>query len=101
VPPGRRSRQPRHGLVGWSGPARARIQPGRAVLGPGQKNGSRAGLPGSGLHAHLYLEVSWPLRRDPTAETKRLTWHSVRAAFRSALIIRVCLVWLLALTFAP
>jgi hypothetical protein len=34
------------------------------------------------------LEVLWPLRQDPTAETKRLTWHSVRATFRSTLIIR-------------
>jgi hypothetical protein len=34
------------------------------------------------------LDVSWPLRRDPTTEIKRTTWHSVRAAFRSALIIR-------------
>jgi hypothetical protein len=32
VPPGGRNRQPRHDLVGWSGP-------GRAVLGPGQKKG--------------------------------------------------------------
>jgi hypothetical protein len=34
------------------------------------------------------LDVSWPLRRDPTAEIKRMTWHSVPTAFRSALIIR-------------
>ena len=34
------------------------------------------------------LDVSWPLRRDPTAKIKRMTWHSVRVAFRSALIIR-------------
>ena len=57
VPPGGRTQQPRHGLVKWAGLARARSQPGRAVLGPGQKNGPRAGLLCSGLHAHLYLSV--------------------------------------------
>jgi hypothetical protein len=36
-PPGGRTQQPRHGLVKWAGLARARSQPGRAVLGPGQK----------------------------------------------------------------
>jgi hypothetical protein len=54
VPPGGRSQQPKHGLVKWPGPARARSHPGQAVLGPGQKNGPHAGLPCSGLHAHLY-----------------------------------------------
>jgi hypothetical protein len=53
VPPGGRIRQPKHGLVYRAGPARARNQTGRAVLGPGQKTGPRAGLSGCGLHAHL------------------------------------------------
>jgi hypothetical protein len=34
------------------------------------------------------LDVSWPLRRDPTAEIKTMTWHSIRSVFRSALIIK-------------
>jgi hypothetical protein len=53
VPLGGRTQQPRHGLIKWSGLARARSHPSRTVLGPGQKNGPRAGLPCSELHAHL------------------------------------------------
>jgi hypothetical protein len=44
VPPGGRIRQPKHGLVYRAGPARARNQTGRVVLGPGQKTGPRARL---------------------------------------------------------
>jgi hypothetical protein len=36
-----------------AGPARARIEPGRAGLGPGSNNGLRAGLAGLVLIGHL------------------------------------------------
>jgi hypothetical protein len=36
-----------------AGPARARIEPGRAGLGPGPNNGLRAGLTGLVLIGHL------------------------------------------------
>jgi hypothetical protein len=39
------------------GPARARIEPGRAVLGSGPNSGLRAGLVGLVLIGHLYFGV--------------------------------------------
>jgi hypothetical protein len=38
-----------------AGPAQARIESGRAGLGPGPNNGLRAGLAGLVLIGHLYL----------------------------------------------
>jgi hypothetical protein len=42
-----------------AGPARARIEPGRAGLGPGLNNGLRAGLAGLVLIGHLYCWGVW------------------------------------------
>jgi hypothetical protein len=40
-----------------AGSSRARIEPGRAGLGPGLNNGLRAGLAGLVLIGHLYEHV--------------------------------------------
>ena len=47
--------KPKHGLTPRAGPAQAHPMPCRAVLGPGQKGGLRAGPSGLGLHGHIYV----------------------------------------------
>jgi hypothetical protein len=44
------------GPVIRAGPARARLEPGRAGLGPGPNNRLGAGLAGLVLIGHLYVE---------------------------------------------
>jgi hypothetical protein len=46
-----------------TGPARARIEPGRARFGPGPKSELRAGLAGLVLIGHLYSYDPFPAPR--------------------------------------
>jgi hypothetical protein len=60
-----------------AGSGRARIEPGRAGLGPGPNSGLRAGLAGVMLIGHLYSQAR------PCGLGRRARWRAALAPSRS------------------